>query len=302
MQKGYKRSNKGMAVLHFFIGLLFIALLVCAGYFVLTKLDYSDKLANPDASMRPYVEMTAQPAQLQQPASDDPENEPEGEPAMNALLPDATDEIEDFVDVSFTPTPSPSPTPTPSPTAEPTPIPTPTPEPTPTPTPTPKPTKIPTDRCASARKKGFNVPDPTTNATLKLTNFYVSAPNKNRVLQLNGYAYIDEADYDCEDSQVYLIVTQQETGEQVAYKTTMKKGVSGADLSSAACKNSSESEFRVFVNVKSYKDGDYSLGVVLYYQLESGTAYSYHELPESFTIVDGAIAAEDEASTFGSEE
>lgn len=300
MQKGYKRSNKGMAVLHFFIGLLFIALLVCAGYFVLTKLDYSDKLANPDASMRPYVEMTAQPAEEPlKTADEDPESDPE--PAVNALLPDATDEIEDFVDVSFTPTPTPSPTPTPEPTPEPTAIPTATPEPTPTPTPTPKPTKIATDRCASAKKKGFNVPDPTTNATLALTNFYVSEPNENRVIQLNGYAYIDEADYDCEDSQVFLIVTQQETGEQVAYKATMKQGISDADLSTAACKNAADSEFRLFVNVKSYKDGDYSLGVVLYYQIDGGTAYSYHELPESFTIEDGAVVAEDEAAAFGTE-
>jgi hypothetical protein len=58
MQKGYKRSNKGMAVLRFFICLITILLLVFAGYFCLTKLDYSDKLANPDAEMRAYVEMT----------------------------------------------------------------------------------------------------------------------------------------------------------------------------------------------------------------------------------------------------
>ncbi|MBQ8506073.1 MAG: hypothetical protein IJ466_01375, partial [Clostridia bacterium] len=105
MQKGYKRNNKGMAVLHFFIGLLFIALLVCAGYFVLTKLDYSDKLANPDASMRPYVEMTAQP--------DQPSTEPDDDPELGAVIAEATEEPEDFVDVSVTATPTPTPTPTP---------------------------------------------------------------------------------------------------------------------------------------------------------------------------------------------
>ncbi|MBQ8507161.1 MAG: hypothetical protein IJ466_07010, partial [Clostridia bacterium] len=180
-------------------------------------------------------------------------------------------------------------------------IPTPTPEPTPTPTPTPKPTKIPTDKCASARKKGFNVPVASDTATVELTNFYVSEPNNNRVIQFNGYAFQDNAAYDCKDSQAYLVVTQQETGDQIAYKATMKEGISGADLSFAACQNASESEFRLFINVKSYDDGDYSLGIVLYYELDGNTAYSYHELPQSFTIVDGAVAAEDNA-VFGETE
>ena len=48
MQKGYKRNRKGMAVLHFFIGLIIVVILVCALYFFLGKVDYSDKLANPD--------------------------------------------------------------------------------------------------------------------------------------------------------------------------------------------------------------------------------------------------------------
>lgn len=61
MQKGYKRNGKGMAVLHFFIGLIIVAILMCALYFFLGKVDYSDKLANPDATMRAYVEMTAAP-------------------------------------------------------------------------------------------------------------------------------------------------------------------------------------------------------------------------------------------------
>ena len=55
MQKGYKRNGKGMAVLHFFIGLIIVAILMCALYFFLGKVDYSDKLANPDATMRAYV-------------------------------------------------------------------------------------------------------------------------------------------------------------------------------------------------------------------------------------------------------
>ena len=61
MQKGRKRNNKGIAVLYFFFGLIAIILLVCVAYFFLAKMDYSDKLANPDAEMRAYVEMTASP-------------------------------------------------------------------------------------------------------------------------------------------------------------------------------------------------------------------------------------------------
>ena len=136
MQKGYKRSGKGMAVLRFFIGLIVIAILVCVAYFFLAKVDYTDKLANPDASMRPYVEMTANPGAVSH--ADEPvieaapvvESKPvvESQPAVEATdIPAADENTADYVDVSVTQAPTATPTsvPTPTPTAQPTAIPTP---------------------------------------------------------------------------------------------------------------------------------------------------------------------------------
>ena len=310
MQKGYKRSGKGMAVLRFFIGLIVIAILICVAYFFLAKVDYTDKLANPDASMRPYVEMTANPesAVIANPvieAAPVVESKPvsESQPAAEATdIPAADENTADYVDVSVTaePTATPTPVPTPTATPEPTAIPTPTPVPTPTPTPSPEPTRIASKKYASAKKSGFNVPVPSNNAEAELTNFYVSAPNENRAIQFNGYCYIDDANFDGDGTQVYMVVTQKATGAQIAYKATMKAGVSGADHSAAKCKNAAETDFQLFINTKSYEDGDYALGLVLYYKAESGTVYSYHELPESFAVSGGAVVVDE--SVFGTTE
>lgn len=304
MQKGYKRTNKGIAVLYFFFGLIALAILVGVGYFFLAHFDYSDKLANPDASMRPYVEMTADPESSVAAADPVIEIEPvvQSKPvaATDAPIPAGTPE--NYVDVSVTQAPTPTPTavPTPTPTAQPTPIPTPTPVPTPTPTPTPEPTRIASSKYASAKKSGFNVPEPSSNAEAALTNFYVSAPNENRAIQFNGYCYIDEAGFDGQGTQVFMVVTQQESGKQVAYKATMKEGVSGADHSAAKCQNAAKTDFQLFINTKSYDDGNYRLGLVLYYKTEGGTVYSYHELPETFAVSGGAVLVDD--SVFGASE
>lgn len=313
MQKGYKRTNKGIAVLYFFFGLIALAVCVGVGYFFLAHFDYSDKLADPDASMRPYVEMTASPdLPATEPNEAPADSLTDGDAAISAFGGDSGDDLDgaafapetgddDFVDISFTPTPEPTAEPTPEPTPIPTPIPTPTPEPTPTPTPTPEPTRIASKKFASAMKKGFNVPEASDTANVELTNFYVSEPNDRRVIQLNGYGYINDAAFDAKDIQAYLIVTQQSTGKQIAYKATMKAGLSGADMSTATCLNAEESEFQLFINTKSYQDGDYSLGLVLSYKLDGNRAYSYHILPESFSVKDSAVTAET-ATIFGASE
>ena len=311
MQKGYKRSGKGMAVLRFFIGLIVIAILVCVAYFFLAKVDYTDKLANPDASMRPYVEMTAAPGSVSHSSEPVIEAMPvvESKPVTETIsdaettdIPAADANTADYVDVSITAEPSATPTPVPTPTAtpEPTAIPTPTPVPTPTPTPSPEPTRIASKKYASAKKSGFNVPAPSDTAEAELTNFYVSAPNENRAIQFNGYCYIDDASFDGDGTQVYMVVTQKATGAQIAYKATMKAGISGADHSAAKCQNAAETDFQLFINTKSYEDGDYALGLVLYYKTEGGTVYSYHELPESFAVSGGAVVVDE--SVFGTTE
>lgn len=263
MQKGYKRNGKVIAVFHFFIGLILVAMLIGIVYFLLEKMDYSDKLADPQATMRAYVEMTASPMSA---LPDDSEPQPEG-----------TDGAMAMVDLTNTPTP------------EPTAI--------PTPTPTPEPTKIPSSKLSKLRRSGFNVPSPSTNATLGITNLYISEPNKNAYVEIQGYAYIDEASYDASTAQIFLIVTQEDSGKQIAYKAASVPGISGDAHVGAQCKNPTNADFDVVLSVSKFKDGQYKLGVVLYYDLNGSTAYSYHEFGESITVKDGK--ATDSAVGFG---
>ena len=288
MQKGHKRNAKGMAVLRFFIGLIIIAILVCVAYFFISKVDYSDKITDPNASIRNYVPVSGE----QNAVAVIPEAPVEPEIIQMDELPEAA--VTDFVDVSFTPTPEPTavPTPVPTPTPEPTPIPTPTPVPTPTPTPSPEPTKISTKKCAAAKTKGFTVPEASTDGVVDLTNIYVSQPNEGKIVQLTGFGYIDKAEFDCENTNVYLVVTQKETGKQIAYAAKMEDNVSGRDHSAAKCQNAGKSDFNLFINVGKYPDGEYELGMILYYRENGEKKYNYYEFGDSLKITGGAATAE----------
>ena len=305
MQKGYKRSNKGMAVLRFFICLITLILVVFAGWFCLTKLDYSDKLEDPTAPMRAYVEMTASPDAAAIGiigGSDGPTaiyvtgDEDDLAAAMNAAnAGDPNFGGMDYVDLTITPTPEPTeePTPTPAPTpiATPTPTPTPTPVPTPTPTPTPVPTKIPSKALSAYRKSGFNVPEPSSSGTVEMTKLYVSEPNKNAYVNIGGYGYINDASFDGSTASIFLIVTKADTGSQIAYKAAMMPGTSGVDHADALCKNAANTDFQAVLDVSKYANGQYDLGIIIYYKLPDGnTAYSYHELNASFTVEGGAVS------------
>lgn len=287
MQKGHKRNGKVVAVLHFFFGLVVVAMLVGGLYFFLQKIDYSDRLADTQATMRPYVEMTEQPQAT--PISMGDANQGDG-----MMDPSSTDS--GYVDLTATPTPTPTAIPTPTPTVEPTPIPTPTPEPTATPTPTPEPTKIPSKNLSSYRRSGFNVPSPSTNATVGLTNLYISEPNGNAYVQFNGFGYIDDPSFDGSTAQIFLIVTQQESGKQIAYRATMTPGISGVEHVGAQCKNAANTDFDVVLSVSKYPDGVYGLGIVLYYDLNGSSAYSYHEFSETFTVTDGKASTSSQAA------
>ena len=295
MQKGYKRNGKGMAVLHFFIGLIIVAILMCALYFFLGKVDYSDKLANPDVTMRAYVEMTAAPEETATIIGG-----ADGPTSIYVSEPDGQGDAGGVVDLTNTPTPTPTATPTPTPAPTATPIPTPTPEPTPTPTPTPEPTKIATKAYSQFKTKGFNVPDPSTNGTVAITNFYVSEPNNSQVVRLDGYGYINDANFDGAEASIFVIVTNDSTGKQRAYKATMEAGVSGVTHSDAICKNPANTDFYAIFSVAKFAAGDYSLGLIIYYNTADGTAYSYHELGDRFSVADGKIVSVSEADPFAS--
>jgi len=251
MQKGYKRKAKGMAVLYCFIGLLLLFIIVILGYFAL-NMDYSDKLA-PDASMRPYVEVSPSP-------TPDPQS----------------------VVIS---TPFPAVTPTPTPTAEPTSTPT----PSPSPTPTPEPTSIPAELAAPMMTSGFQLPELSAlDVKLGITSSYRSAVDGNKYIQLRGYAYVNDANFDAVNSQMFLVITQDSTGYSILALPNKVEGVSGVDHSDALCANAAASDFEIVLNVTQFPDEIYSLGMVFMYTgLDGADHLEYVHFAEgtSFTVL-----------------
>lgn len=281
MKKGYKRTGKAIAVLHFFIGLILVAILLIAGYFCLEKFDYSHRI-NPDTTVRPYVEMTGSPDEF---GADE-----------------GTADDGSVVDLLPTVTPSPEPTPEPTATPEPTPIPTPTPEPTATPVPTPEPTRIPAEALSRFKTNGFQVPAPSTDAMTALTKVYVSEPNNNNYAELSGYCYLNDPSFDGAQSRVYLIVTQAATGAQIAYEATMIPGVSGVAHDDAQCQNAANTDFDVVLRVEGFADGEYKLGAVLLYKIGGTTNVSYYEYDQTLTVKSNAVVQATEAFANAAEE
>lgn len=254
MQKGYKREAKGMAILRCFFGLFVVIIVVLLASFML-KLDYSDKLA-PDASIRPYVETTPGPS-----------SSPDEQPAA-------------AVDLS---TETPAPEATATPTLKPTP--TPTPVPTPTPEPTAAPTNIPESAFAPVRTDLTFPETPTTDkAVLGITHSYRSEADNETVMQLQGYAYMNDASFDGSSAQLYLVLKRESNGARAVALATMQSGISGVDHADAQCANASACDFEVFLSTSSLPDDIYSLGMVIQYKADGADHYEYVEFPETCTF------------------
>ena len=80
----------------------------------------------------------------------------------------------------------------------------------------------------------------------------------------------------------------------------MEAGVSGVEHSDAICKNAANTDFSAIFSVAKFRDGDYSLGLIIYYKTADGNAYSYHELGDRFTVTDGKVTTVSEADPFAS--
>ena len=272
LKKGRKREAKGLAVLYFIIGLIILLIILAVIYFALAKLDYSDRIKNPDAAMRAYVQATE-------------------DPTANALTdvvtePVATEQPEE-VDLTVTATPTAEPTPTP--TAEPT--------PTPTPEPTPEPTIIAPELISKSRTSGFKVPnDASENGAIGITECYVSQPDGGKIMYLAGYGYVDEETFDGTKAQSFLVISpvQSESSKKmIAYQLTMKPDVSGLDHESAVCQNPTACDWEGYINVSEYQGDIYSLALVIGYETEgsSKTAYAYYPFSSdvNFTVLDGQV-------------
>ena len=290
MQKGYKRNNKGIAVVRFFCGLIFIAIIVFAVYCLLDKFDWSDSIKDPSVTVRPYVEVTAAPNATEAPAPA-PTETPEPIQMANAVLAE-TGAPEETAAVAATEAPTASPTATLRPTAEPMPV------PTPIATPTPVPTEIPAEAFSQYTTSGFSVPAAANDAVRAVTKLYISEPNNSQVVQIDAYAYINEEAYDAANVKPFLIVTHKASGIQVVYEAITMEGISKTDHSDALCANPEKSEFESFLDVSWYGNGEFGLGVVLAYTDANGNnVYSYQEFDDSFTVTDGKVSYGETAAT-----
>lgn len=267
-KKGRKREAKGLAVVYFIIGLIILLIILAVIYFALVELDYSDRMKDPDATVRSYVEMTPEPQ-----AFEIPEDEDEGE--VEEELP---------LDVDLT-----APTDTPEPT------PTPTPEPTATPEPTPSPTPLPATMLAQPRTAGFTLPGTTAmNCQAAITKCYVSGADNNKYMYLAGYGFINDAAFDASKMQCFLIVSQTKTNQLIAYQLTMKPGASGVTHDGAMCQNPASADFEVAFDVSTlYTEDIYNLGLVIGYKppRKRKATFAYYPFPSdvSFTVLAGQV-------------
>ena len=268
LKKGRKREAKGLAVLYFIIGLIILFIILAVIYFALAKLDYSDKL-DPEATMRPYVEQT----------ESDMLPEDEVEDLSDSNIP------EDEVDLTVE-TPEPTEAPTPEPTAEPT--------PTPTPEPTPEPTPLPTDKVAQPMKKTPSVPSMASpNGKIGITSCYASPADDNKLMYIAGYGYVDEDTFDGSKARIWMIVTQEASGQNIAYPMIMTPDASGLSHDGAVCRNATASDFETVLDVSQYKEGIYYMALVIGYVPEGGKDVTYRYYPFSsdisFTVLNGQI-------------
>lgn len=269
MQKGYKREGRGLAVLRCAICLIFVAIVILFGYFML-QLDYSDKLA-PDTSMRPYVEVTPSPLPAQ---SASPTEVP-------ALLENAQSTADATAAPTAVPTEAPTEAPTPEPTVE--------------PTATPEPTPIPESMISKLKFSGFTLPELSTKtAQIGITHSYRSAADNFKYLHLKGYAYVDEASFDGATTGLILVVFRS-TGEAALVLPTRSVGASGLDHANALCANPSSSDFEAVLDVSKFPDDSYTFGVIFNYKDSDGKdCAEYFKLPSdtSFSVLSSQVISD----------
>ncbi|MBQ8086842.1 MAG: hypothetical protein IJ234_00250 [Clostridia bacterium] len=269
MQKGYKREGRGMAVLRCFIGIFIVIILILLAYFLL-RMDYSDKLTEESLNaMRDYVVTTPTPEPTQ---------------GVVLALADATDAPTDAeggfaadAPTYFDPT-----------TPQATPIMT----PTPTPTATPVATPIPSDMIAKTTKDKPKLGEESTyDVRVGITRFERAAANENKVIVLEGYAYINNEQYDGSTGAVYMILRQDGSSHYFVAEANCIDGISGIAHTDAICANPSMSDWRAIVDVSDFPDDVYTVGAVVGCKVKGKMQYAYTRMGSdtTFTVLNGQV-------------
>lgn len=289
------------AVIRFLIGLLLIAILVFAGFYLLFEVDYSSRLMNSDgtyASTRAYV-----------------------------LPPDSTPSVSDGTEASAAPTAEataaptaaateiPTEAPTETPTAQPAIListlePTPSPIPTASPTPTPGPTAIPTPTpVVTVEPVGARIPESEISTyrtrvklpgaydgeglNVGLSRCYLSKLNYYQVMQVNGWGYIDAEGFDGRQCATFALIRNVDTGDYRVYLCTNLEGCSGRTHNAQYAQDVSNCDFQVTIDTSDFASGDYEFQIILYFEV-NGRKRTYlcpFETTRTFTVVDGEIIA-----------
>ncbi len=254
MKNAFRSEGIGMAFLHFFIGILVLVLAVGLFDFLVLSRDYSDEIKDPEYSFRPYVVAQITPEPTAEPTAEPTEIPAEGE------------------EVTLPPYATPTPTP-----EEPT--------PPPTPSPTPGPTAIPASMVLPpAKRTNSQIPAISKDIRAGLTHCYVSPLDGYRVMEIDGYAYFDDENFDGarEDNDIWLVVTRG--SENLAYIAYREAGVSGRTHAGAG-KNLEGNDFRAFIDVSNYADDVYSLGIVLKANNGKKDIYASYKFEKTLTFV-----------------
>lgn len=292
LKKGRKREAKGLAVLYFIIGLIILLIILVVIYFALYKLDYSDKVEDPE-TIRSFVE-----EQDQQNSDVVPEYVmPEDEVDLTGGLEDLPEE--DQLPPAEEPTQAPTDVPTPEPEPEPEATPEPEPEPT------PEPTALPTDKVAHPLKKEYQkklekLPDAASeNGMIGITSCYISQPDGNKLMVLTGYGYVNEESYDAAQANMMLVITQASTGKNIGYELNRAPGITGLAHPAAVCQNPNSSDFETILDVSKYDEGVYYLSLVITYKSGGKNVVKYYPFGNdiSFNVLDHSVVSPVNAST-----
>ncbi|MDO4355798.1 MAG: hypothetical protein Q4E13_04730 [Clostridia bacterium] len=314
MARKQKRRKQKMsisaAVIRFLIGLLLIAIVVFAGFYLLFEVDYSSRLLNSDgtyASTRAYVLPPDGSGATATPLSDStPEPTPEATAEPPAETPEPT--VEPTTDAATTAPSEPTEAPTATAestqpaiiisTLEPSPSPTPTVAPTTVPTPTAIPTTEPVgaripDSAISAYRENLKLPKTYSGEGLNvgLSRCYLSKLNYYQVMQVNGWGYIDEAEFDGGQCTTFALITSKDTGKSRVYLCTSIDGASGRVHQPQSATDVNACDFQVTIDTSDFDSGDYDFKLILYYKVGSHmrTWICPFETDHTFTVVDGEI-------------
>ena len=308
MKRGYRRDGKGVAVLRFLIGIVLLGLLGFLVYYEYSNGPLSVKAPDLLQNEEPPVSVSAptqapqaegagdeavKPADAQQDAVPTlpplVEAEPAGAVQTTQPVTPAPEATVEVIELAAAEPTAQEPAVTPA-AQEPTVAPLPTKEPAPTATPAP--TAVPKELLATAKTKGFKIPESSGKLVSGITGMETVAANNYGVLHISGFSFINDAKFKGSDFETYVVAKRENTGKLYAYQAKPAPGVSGAQHEDCVVAEVRNADFEVYFDVKKMESAIYHVSIVTGYKNEKGkTVYDYNDLGDEiwFTIMNGEV-------------